>query len=416
MIVRIDLGVLEIDVSDLTVSQADMSLHKAMRERQRAAFSEMCAQVEAARLAERACACGGRLKIKDMRARTVSTLGGETTVKARRLRCPDCGSQRRPLDAFLPPGRRHTLAVVEAGLYLATDLSYAKASATLEKLVGAKISHGQLQRLAKVEGALVDVDLHGAASDLYGLGLDPGEVVTRTRDDTLVIAIDGGMIPDRSTKDAFEAKVAVLYGVKAEVSKGRFALVDRVGYAGLEDSVAFAKNLSALAIRHGMLSAGRVLAIGDGAGWIRRMIRDFFPNAVYLLDLFHLKKRVRDVLADEEDVGLLERVTSACAAGDPEHALDLLRTYHPPTPEREEPLRKLMYYVKTNALGIANYARSDLFGSGAVEKAVDLIVSRRFKGRGMSWLRPGALGLLKLRMLRFNGRWDNHWTARLAAA
>jgi hypothetical protein len=417
MIVRIDLGTLEIDLSGLTVSQADVALHEAMRERERAAFSQVCAHVETDLLARRACPCGAELRIKDVRTRTVSTLGGETDVRIRRLRCPVCGHQTRPLDAFPPPGRRHTLAVVEAGLFLATELSYAKASSTLERLVGAKISHGQLQRLATAEGELVDGDLHAAAADLYGLGLDPGEVVTRTRQDTLVIAIDGGMIPDRSTKDDFEAKVAVLYGLRAEVSRGRVALVDRVGYAGLEDSVAFAKNVSTLAIRHGMLSSGRVLAIGDGAGWIRRMVRDFLPGAVYLLDLFHLKRRLREVLCDERDSDLLDEVTRACVAGDPDGALRLLTGWRPPpVPEREEGRRKLLYYIKTNATGISNYARSDLFGSGAVEKAVDLIVSRRFKGRGMSWLKPGAKGMLKLRMLRFNDDWDDHWASRLTAA
>jgi hypothetical protein len=415
MIVRIDLGVLELDLSDLSASQADARLHGLVRERERGAFAEMCAQVESFRMSERSCGCGGELKVKDRRRRTVSTLGGEVEVHVRRLRCPDCGAQHRPLDAFLSPGRRHTLPVIEAGLYLATDISYAKSSTTLEKLTGARISHGQLQRLAEAEGLRIDSELHAAADDLYGLGLDPGEVVTRTQDDTLVIAIDGGAVPDRATGDDFEAKVAVLYGVRAEVSKGRCTLVDRVGYAGLEDSVTFAKRVSTLALRHGMRSAGRVLAIGDGAGWIRRMVRDFLPGAIYLLDLFHLKRRIREVLCEEADADLLERVVDACIAGDPDAALRLLAA-HTPTEDKVEAHRKLLYYIKTNALGIANYARSDLFGSGCVEKGVDLIVSRRFKGLGRTWFRPGALGMLKLRMLRFNGQWEGYWAERLAAA
>jgi Uncharacterised protein family (UPF0236). len=416
MIARIDLGVLEIDLAGLSGSQADARLHECIRERERAAFASLCAQREAASLSDRHCACGGEYMIKDRRVRTVSTLGGEVGVVVRRLRCPVCGRQVRPLDAFLPPARRHTLAVVEAGLYLATDLSYEKASAALEKLTGAKISHGQLQRLAKAEGLLVGTELHEAARDLYECGLDPKERVTRTAEDTLVIAIDGGAIPDRATKDDFEAKVAVLYGIKAEVSKNRVALVDRAGYAGLEDSALFAQRVSTLAIQHGMLSAGRVLAIGDGAGWIRRMIRDYLPGSIYLLDLFHLKKRLREVLSEDRDAGLLEQVTSACAAGDPDGALGMLKTWSAPSAEKAELHRKLCYYIRTNAEGIRNYVRSDLFGSGSVEKAVDLIVSRRFHGRGMSWYRPGALGILKLRMLRFNGEWDQHWAGRLAAA
>lgn len=415
MIVRLDLGSLELDVSDLSASQADARLHELVRERERTAFAQMCAQVDAAGLADRSCACGGELRIKDRRRRTVSTSGGEVVVTVRRLRCPECGSQVRPLDAFLPPGHRHTLPVIEAGLYLATDVSYAKSSATLEKLTGARISHGQLQRLAEAEGSRIDTGLHALADDLYGLGLDPGEVVKRTRDDTLVIAIDGGAVPDRATGDDFEAKVAVIYGVRAEISKGRHTLVDRVGYAGIEDSVTFAKRVSTLAMLHGMRSAGRVLAIGDGAGWIRRMIRDFLPDAIYLLDLFHLKRRIREVLCEETEAGLLQSVFAACAAGDPREALRLLAGHMPPE-EKSEAHRKLLHYIKANALGIANYARSDLFGSGCVEKGVDLIVSRRFKGLGRTWFKPGALGMLKLRMLRFNGQWDDYWSERLAVA
>lgn len=415
MIVRIDLGVLEFDVSDLSASQTDARLHELVRERERTAFAEMCAQVEAAGLSARSCECGGDLKVKDRRRRTVSTLGGEVEVVVRRLRCPDCGAQVRPLDAFLAPGRRHTLPVIEAGLYLATDISYAKSAGALHKLTGACISHGQLQRLAEAEGQRIDAELHRAADDLYGLGLDPGEIVTRTRDDTLVIAIDGGAVPDRATGDGFEAKVAVLYGVRAEISHGRHALVDRVGYAGLEDSVTFAKRVSTLAMLHGMRSAGRVLAIGDGAGWIRRMIRDFLPDAIYLLDLFHLKRRIREVLCEETDADLLQPVFAACAAGDPREALRLLAGHMPPE-EKSGAHRKLLHYIKTNSEGIANYARSDLFGSGCVEKGVDLIVSRRFKGLGRTWFKPGALGMLKLRMLRFSGQWDDYWAERLAAA
>ena len=37
-------------------------------------------------------------------------------------------------------------------------------------------------------------------------------------------------------------------------------------------------------------------------------------------------------------------------------------------------------------------------GSGAVEKQMDPVVGRRFKGQGMRWTRRGANRLLKLRL------------------
>lgn len=69
-----------------------------------------------------------------------------------------------------------------------------------------------------------------------------------------------------------------------------------------------------------------------------------------------------------------------------------------------------------NALGIENYVRTDLFGSGCVEKAVGIVISQRFKLRGMSWLRPGAQGMVKLKVLRYHRTWNDHWGSWLAEA
>ena len=53
-------------------------------------------------------------------------------------------------------------------------------------------------------------------------------------------------------------------------------------------------------------------------------------------------------------------------------------------------------------------------GSGGVEKNIDLILCRRFKGRGMSWGRAGAQNLLKLRLLRHDRKdWKAYWRQRV---
>ena len=40
-----------------------------------------------------------------------------------------------------------------------------------------------------------------------------------------------------------------------------------------------------------------------------------------------------------------------------------------------------------------------------MEKAVDVVVARRFKARGMSWLRHGVSALVRLRTFRLSGIW-----------
>lgn len=51
-----------------------------------------------------------------------------------------------------------------------------------------------------------------------------------------------------------------------------------------------------------------------------------------------------------------------------------------------------------------------------MEKAVDIVVARRFKARGMSWFRRGVSALVRLRLLRLNGTWTRYWHERFAAA
>lgn len=57
----------------------------------------------------------------------------------------------------------------------------------------------------------------------------------------------------------------------------------------------------------------------------------------------------------------------------------------------------------------ATAAKIDFYGSGPVEKAVDVTICRRFKKRGMSWYVHKANPLLALKLLKLNGQWRSYW-------
>ena len=84
-------------------------------------------------------------------------------------------------------------------------------------------------------------------------------------------------------------------------------------------------------------------------------------------------------------------------------------------------LRELMTYVRNNTDWIGDYdrLRSEGYpvGSGAVEKAVDIVINRRLKGRrGMSWKRACADEVVALRVLTLNNDWDSMWNTNNTAA
>jgi len=414
MIVRVDLGVVEFDLDAPTTALLDRGLEGAVREAHRAAAVKAYAKLESMMLDSPQCPeCGADLTIVKTSKRKIGLLCGPVRVPVRTWGCA-CGYATRPLESALPQGR-HSLAVIERGLYLTTMIGYQRSSETLSHLTAAEISHGTLQRLAKSEAPRIDARIVRTTADLYTNGVAPSELVARTRADTLVIAMDGGYVPDRATRHDFEAKCGVVYGSRVRVSKDRIELSDRVAYAGIEDAQTFGERMSVIAMEQGMLSAGRVIVIGDGAGWIRSIARDVFPDAVYVLDLYHLKHRIRQVFPEDWEACVRDEAVAACLSGDPLAAIRVLRAT-PPAPDRHDAWHKLLYYIRRNALGIENYVRTDLFGSGCVEKAVDILISRRFKSQGMSWLRPGAQGMVKLKVLRYNRRWNDHWGSRFAEA
>jgi len=414
MIVRVDLGVVEFDLETLTTALLDRGLEEAVREAHKRAAVKAYLQIEAFVVGSRECPeCGAFLKVAKTSKRTIGLLCGTVRVSVRTYGCA-CGYTTRPLEAVMPAGR-HSLALMERGLYLSTMIGYQRSSKALSHLTAGEISHGTLQRMATAEAPRIDSQLAETTEQLYESGVAPEELVVRTRSDTLVIAMDGGFVPNRSTRGDFEAKCGVVYGVKAKVSKDRVELVDRVAYAGIDIAQTFGERMSVIAIEQGMLSAGRTILIGDGAGWIRRIARDVFPGAIYVLDLYHLMHRIRQVFPEEWEACVRDQAIVACLAGDPIGAIRVLRATAPAL-ERHEAWRSLLYYIRHNALGIENYVRTDLFGSGCVEKAVDILISRRFKLRGMSWLRPGAQGMVKLKVLRYNETWNDHWGSRFTEA
>jgi len=414
MIVRVDLGVVEFDLEAPTTALLDRGLEGAVRKAHKRAAVRAYAELETELLGSIRCpCCGAERTITKTSKRKVGLLCGPVRVPVRTWSC-SCGNTVRPLATAMPAGR-HSLAVVERGLYLTTMIGYQRSSEALSHLSAAEISHGTLQRLAKAEAPRIDEGIGKTTEDLYTDGVAPAELVARTRADTLVIAMDGGYVPDRSTRHDFEAKCGVVYGCKARVSKNRVELCDRVAYAGIEGAETFGRRMSVIAMEHGMLSAGRTIVIGDGAGWIRRIARDVFPDAVYVLDLYHLKHRIRQVFPEEWEACVRDEAIAACLGGDPLGAIRVLRATTP-APDRHKAWHKLLYYIRRNALGIENYVRTDLFGSGCVEKAVDILISRRFKSQGMSWLKPGAQGMVKLKVLRYNRTWNDHWGSRFAQA
>ncbi len=403
----------------LTLKQTDVHWieEQLLQAREHAALAALRRVVEAIAAEVEAApshcpACGQRMRRQGYVARRVETLLGPLDVKRLRLRCLACGMERYPLDEALGlvPRMESTVGVRERALWAAVELSYEQTEAFLHKFTGLAVSHGMIHRWACEEGArvLAHDEAQRVAAFAPGAPLPTGQA----RRPVVYVQVDGTGVHERGQQASMECKVGVIFSERAEISKGRIALLDKRQYAAFASAEVFGEQFYLECARHG-LEGAQVVFVSDGAVWTQQVQQTHFPGAMYVLDLWHLERKLQQVLG--ADASPLIATCVGCAqVGDVRGLLSILRDErrHARTREQREAIGQLMRYVRANHDGIANIAQVEALGSGPAEKGVDIVVARRLKRRGMSWYRPGGAALVRLRLLKLNRDWDAYWGQR----
>jgi len=80
--------------------------------------------------------------------------------------------------------------------------------------------------------------------------------------------------------------------------------------------------------------------------------------------------------------------------------------------KEKDNLIKLFTYLFRNRQGINNQFNlkdKEIQRTGAIESNVNQVIASRFKKKGMSWSKLGALSLLKIKEATLNNEWDLWW-------
>jgi len=244
----------------------------------------------------------------------------------------------------------------------------------------------------------------------------------------IVVEIDGTGVPSREGKGCWmEAKLGVMYTGKELVSKTakhkRYILKEKQVYASLENVDEFGKSLFTVGENKLSLTrAKNMLVVGDGDPWIKGLIRDWLPGAVYQLDHFHLKRNISKLA--HGDKKLAQKMLRLALGGKIDKLISLINTGYILGKFSEDEARTMTRYLNTNREGIwGSSAFKDrvegkevlVKGSGAVEKNIDIMIARRFKREGMKWSKEGASNLLALRVLyQDEADWRRFWNQQAA--
>ena len=161
-----------------------------------------------------------------------------------------------------------------------------------------------------------------------------------------------------------------------------------------------------------------IISITDGARKIKRDMKIIFgDNLVRILDWYHLKEKLKDLMSmialnKSEKKKHLDYMRKKCWEGEVSKAIKYLKTKV--TAKNQAKYKELIGYLTKHEIEIINYKKrkeaGKTIGSGRMESGVDQVVGRRQKDNGTSWSKKGskALAILKVKLL--NNEWDKIWT------
>lgn len=181
--------------------------------------------------------------------------------------------------------------------------------------------------------------------------------------------------------------------------------------------------LWALAASVGVERAALVLFLADGSHWCWNLCKTHFPQAVQILDIFHLAGHVLKAAvifwgesSSEAKVWAKETLIKILQ-GNLDQVLAELSVLSFLDKRKSEELDKLKTYL-TNNIERMDYPRYLAAGytisSAPAEGACGNVIGDRMGGNGRGWDEVGADAMARLRALHCSGKWDTFYQERQA--
>jgi hypothetical protein len=278
---------------------------------------------------------------------------------------------------------------------------YEKCPEMLRKSNGVEIGHSQVHRVV----------------DLYGKELGKTIATTRTLpplkpQEVLYVEVDASMIYIRG--DGWkEVKVGrVFKSGDCLDPNGKASWIRHSQYlAYLGNSQRFTEQMDGLIESYGSIRQ-RLVFITDGAPWIRNWIEDTFPDAISIVDYYHVAEHLH-LFMDS----FFQDKEAAKKWGDKQKGLllnsqvkQVLKNIAKVAPRNEEAKKLIAYYeANIDRMDYKKYNQigCGIIGSGAIESAHRTVVQKRMKLSGQRWSSPGAQNMLNLQVTYMNEKWEN---------
>jgi len=373
------------------------------------------------------CRCGHKAPYRSRREGMVITVFGRVRYKRSYYICDHCRCGEKPLDTLLKIQPREISEGLKPLLaLLGIQTSFDEAAKLAQELLLLDISDNSIRKAAQWVGQKQQAleQKWAKLSDWHHYMNDPARQEEKAPR-RLYGSIDGVMVPTQA--EWRELKTVCWYEV-SPISERQWPsrYKERIGqleglkaahmryHCDIQEAGSFSKLLWATGCHYLADRAQELIFVCDGAKWIWRLVEENFPEAIQILDWYHVVEYLTPVaqaLFEEEDqqtewlttmkehlwFSRTQLVIDTCTA---------LASDASPS----EPAAKAASYFQNN-LARMDYAyfreQGYFIGSGTVESGCKQIGTMRLKRSGAQWLEEGARWVAKARAVWLSGQWQD---------
>lgn len=327
-----------------------------------------------------------------------------------------------PLDEYLGidkmPFKVSIRAMIEIAFWGQNQPSFKRASEIIRRVHNIEISPNNVRKITEFIGQIVYKYNYEKAKKIWE---NRAKLNVNTVKDKgiLYIEADGAAVNTRiEDKDGStwkENKLGIFFSDRDIYKRKNKANIinhkEFVSFVGNVDT--FRMLLFAKAVELEYWRYEKIIFISDGATWLRNMITELFPEAIQILDKFHLIENIYQygnyVLNENKKKveNFKEKIIGYCYSNEYSLIQKELKKYE--KIDIPANICNLPTYIENNKdkINYSTYEHNNWFvGSGAIESSNKTIVQLRLKQAGMRWSVDGANYMLILRCFCESDHWN----------
>lgn len=297
---------------------------------------------------------------------------------------------------------------------------YQEAKKDLEHYLGIKISESLIVEITEDVGQqLYQKELKQASSIIEDYEEHiPDVKQTEKENCTLCILGDGSMVSILEEQGAVwrENKLGLVFKDNKTLERidGKNIITEKEYVSHLGGTEKFKSLLFKAAINKGYGTTTNVVFLGDGAQWLWNICDELFPDAVQILDYYHLKENVYGFAEylhpnnEDQREQWSENILNEIEKGNVDEVIENLPENIDIEDDNNQYVPNLRTYLQNNKdrINYEEYRDQGFYiGSGAVESGHKKVIQQRLKQPGMHWDKDNCQSVASLRTKYCSDQW-----------